>query len=228
MNSNPLLTKLRGYLSRSLFFTISIWMPKTFILMSRHKTCIHHLVQDQHTEMRSRIVVELVVHEHFYLSDKMSVVVAQHSDFFQVEKLTPEAVQKLYRREVQHVTKPGTYMGMWQMQAVASVLQTSLQSVYPEYGGYTVRPHYHRVLHARTMDCRATEGSSTKTPDCIPGIMWTRVMGKDKPPTGWLPNHFVACLPSRRPHVGRKRQASHDNDIRSFFAKRPKLNNFVL
>jgi hypothetical protein len=46
---------------------------------------------------------------------------------------------------------------------------------------------------------------------------------KDRPASGWLPNHFVVCLPDETQGTPRKRPAG--TDIRSFFTKFPKSDN---
>lgn len=101
--------------------------------------------------------------------------------------------------------------------AAASVLQTDLHSVYPENAGFNIRQYYHRVLHARSSE------RGLETPPPLPGIMWTRLNGKDLPAATWSPNHFVACLPSSEPDVaveGYKRKSS--GNLFDYFSKQPK------
>jgi phage gp37-like protein len=54
--------------------------------------------------------------------------------------------QRIFEQEVYEVRKPGTYMGAWQMAALANVLSTSIRSVYLLYGGQTVRKDLNRTF----------------------------------------------------------------------------------
>ena len=166
--------------------------------------------------MRARIVMELCLHEEFYLSDHNAAKTwASFSEYYTTETLTSERVRQLFRKEVQAATALGSYLGVWPFQAVASVLQVPLMSVYPEYGGKTVCQDLHRQFQPRV--------SAATTVRQNPSIMWSRLQGKDRPASGWLPNHFVVCLPDETQGTPRKRPAG--TDIRSFFNKFPKSDN---
>ena len=102
--------------------------------------------ESQYEEMRARIIVELAAHEEFYLDSNClqdpdsSVKVpslteeyASRSDEYLIEDLTPAAIKTIFRKEVQRITKPGVYMGIWQLHAVASVLGSKLVSACPHF-----------------------------------------------------------------------------------------------
>ncbi|KAL8616788.1 hypothetical protein ACOMHN_017825 [Nucella lapillus] len=193
-----------------------------------------------HEEMRVRIVFELCLNKAYYctlgpLSNPDSSTTAtsdrqeQHSlaaqyatfssHWSQGEELNQQTVNLVFEREVLAAVEGGTYMGAWQMHAVASILGAEVFSVYPEYGGHTVRHLLNKKLSPRSKIV-----SSAKSV----GIMWTHVEGKNEPPATWKPNHFVVCLPGqqRQPSgstegrtvkVGSKRK--NNADIRSFFKK---------
>lgn len=64
---------------------------------------------------------------------------AMFSEFFSGENLKDLAVQRIFEKEVFSIRKSGTYMGAWQMAALANVLNRPVRSVYPLYGGQTVK-----------------------------------------------------------------------------------------
>lgn len=184
--------------------------------------------EDWFGEMRARIVIELVLNEDFYLTDDnlssttpgLSKFYAQYSDEYNLEVLTPGTIRHIYRKEAQAVAVNRTFMGIWQLHAVASILKTEVLSIFPTYGGHNVRCHLHRPLQPRT----PAASTSRNNPSQIPGIMWTRTSGKELPEKLWRPNHFVACLPGTPSHpreLSRKRMKQNP-DIRSFFSKRIK------
>jgi hypothetical protein len=78
--------------------------------------------------------------------------------------------------------KPRTYMGIWQLFGISSILQMPVFSVYPEVGDSLVRRDLHRLIQPRTRKC-----------DDIAYIMWSSTR-KDMIPSNWLPNHFVVVL----------------------------------
>ena len=205
--------------------------------------------QDFYEEMRARIVVELSAHRDFYLDSKnlegvpvtsatcsdsdhpqdLTKTYASYSDHFNLEVLTPGAIRQIFEAEVCKAAVPGSYMGIWQVHAVASILQTEMQSLYPEYGGQSVRKDLHKTLLPRNNSQLASGQEQTS----FPAILWSRVNGKDLPEVSWRPNHFVVCLPrgtDERQAVlqptpekteGKKRKVQSD-DIRAFFVKRSK------
>jgi hypothetical protein len=182
--------------------------------------------EDKHVEMRVRMTIELAIHDEFYLSDvslsdpnvpesvQWSTEYASYSQQFQRETLSPEGNRNIYHKEVTQSIVPGTYLGMWFLHAVSSILRTPIQSVYPQFGGQTVRKHLQRQIYPRI---------GAHNTGNLPTIMWSRLHGKDLAEERWHPNHFVVCLPGpRRPNPSQKRKASGPHDIRDFFTKRPK------
>ncbi|XP_070178222.1 vertnin-like [Littorina saxatilis] len=170
--------------------------------------------EEHHLEMRVRIVIELAVNKAHYLSYPVARFCAQYSDQYHGEVLSDLAVERIYEAEIFDACRPGTYMGFWQMLAVSSVLQVSLWSVYPQYGGYTVRHHLHQIITPRTAPMEAGQ-------PIVHGIMWTHTQGKHLPASQWSPNHFVVCLPTN--YV--QRQESKDVQQESSTMK---LGDFVL
>ena len=90
--------------------------------------------EDNHFEMRGRIVDELVRHEEDYLDNKIltkgshpsahdniAVQFAMFSEYYSNEKLTDVAVHRIFRAEVLEMCRSGKYMGSWQIAALANV-----------------------------------------------------------------------------------------------------------
>jgi len=55
-------------------------------------------------------------------------------------------ILNVFRAEVMHVLKNCAFTGIWSFFAAADVLGIRLLSVYPTYGGGTVRQDLHRVI----------------------------------------------------------------------------------
>lgn len=155
-----------------------------------------------HEEMRARIVAELVLHEECYLDPEylrsgvnlsnreaanLLPAFTMYSDEYRAgDHITPVVTQRVYREEVLNATNLGQYMGIWQIFAMASVLQALVFSVYPQKGNPSVRKHLHRLIYPRR---RATEDTFV--------IMWTSTREHLRQ---WMPNHFVPVLPMQNRH----------------------------
>ena len=100
-----------------------------------------------------------------------------------------EDMKNLFQNEVMNCRCPGAYMSMWGIHGLSSVLGVPVQSVYPLYGDFNVRKDLHRVVQPRI--CRQSEMNTSQ--ESLPTIMWTSCLGKDKPASTWVPNHFVVC-----------------------------------
>eukprot|EP00745_Piridium_sociabile_P001251 TRINITY_DN1076_c0_g1_i2.p1 TRINITY_DN1076_c0_g1~~TRINITY_DN1076_c0_g1_i2.p1 ORF type:complete len:279 (-),score=36.63 TRINITY_DN1076_c0_g1_i2:635-1471(-) len=118
-----------------------------------------------------------------------------------------------------------TYMGMWQVHAVSSILKNPLLSIYPQFAGHNVRCHLNTLVVPRSA------AYMPKNP--TPGIMWSHIHGKKAPEISWRPNHFVVCLPGETSKtkcqkqaptkLGKRKSISGEDDIRSFFTKCKKM-----
>jgi len=155
--------------------------------------------EENHLEMRTRIIDELVRHEDNYLDENMlmngcnssanrnvAATFAMFSENYYTQQLTGVAVQRIFRAEVIDLCQSGRYMGAWQMSALANVLKTAVVSVYPLYGGKTIRDD----LHRRFPPFRMSEQDKAKEVY----IMWSNINGANIPEIDWQPNHFVPLL----------------------------------
>ena len=177
--------------------------------------------QNQHEELRARIVVELAAHEEFYLESKnlgadlqglgptdLAKNYCQHSPHCQTSQLDAESVRSIFRQEVCSVAKKGVWMSIWEVHAIASILGKRLMSIYPQLTSIypnlskdsesSVRSELHRTLLPR-------ESSSSPEAVPLPAIMWTR-MGGLRPGEIWATDHFVPCLPLSQSETGSQPQ----------------------
>ncbi|XP_076452698.1 uncharacterized protein LOC143288233 [Babylonia areolata] len=155
--------------------------------------------EDHHLEMRMRIAIEMALHSGHYLSPDLSshvqdlpLICAQYSDCFKNEILTRQTIEGIFYKEVTKTVISGTYLGLWQLYAVCSVLAVPVFSIYPQYGGHTARCHLHHLIQPRRPKASPETGISF-------GIMWSNTSGRALAATVWKPNHFVACLPAPVP-----------------------------
>ncbi|CAG2254553.1 unnamed protein product [Mytilus edulis] len=98
------------------------------------------------------------------------------------ERLSLRKVEMVYQKEVMKITKNRSYMGIWQLFSLSSILCRPLFSVYPMLGNPNVRNDLHRLILPRQ-----NIGLETAY------VMWTTTR-TDMNETNWVPNHFVAAL----------------------------------
>ena len=101
--------------------------------------------------------------------------------------LTDCDIDQLYKKEVADVIRPGAFCGMWQLHAVASILRTRIDSLYPGQGA--PEQDLNRVLIPRE--------SSTGDAATLHRILWTNTTNSNLAPW-WEPNHFVPVYPEEQ------------------------------
>ncbi|XP_071122434.1 uncharacterized protein [Mytilus edulis] len=154
--------------------------------------------EEDHQEFRVRIILELVANEDLYLNDdylssalelniktrQLSKQFAMYSsEYIPGDVLTPAAVRRVFRKEVLDITKINSFMGIWQLFAIASVLNSRVISVYPQLGSPVVRKDLNRLIMPRNINHEDTIK-----------IMWSSTR-QDLTMQHWIPNHFVPLLP---------------------------------
>ena len=146
-----------------------------------------------HVEARVRIVMELVLNYHSYLDDvflksgisgectSRSSAYAMFSNYYNAgSRLTSDKIHELFQTEIMKSIKPETYLGIWAIHAVSSLLGAPVMSVYPGLGSVTadlnriVMPRQHRYQNMFY-------------------IMWTSTNNGERT-SWWNPNHFVPLL----------------------------------
>ena len=104
--------------------------------------CFHD--QSHHIEMRVRLVYELVLNAHYYLSNRhmsrgASIVhrssgpvqqVAMYSSSYNPQERLD--VRKVFCAEVLDIAHEGSYCGLWQLAAASNVLRRPILSIYPD------------------------------------------------------------------------------------------------
>jgi hypothetical protein len=155
--------------------------------------------EDFHKEMRVRIIMEFALHQETYLDSvylsrgldhhdaKLPTIYGMYSGEHVPCTQQEDWVRTIFYQELLTISKGSRDMGIWQLHALATVLGTPIQSVYPQYGGYNVRKHLHRLILPRNPPAESTIQAV---------IMWTRTTGKAVAPHMWSPNHFVVCVPN--------------------------------
>ncbi|WAR14789.1 hypothetical protein MAR_004894 [Mya arenaria] len=98
-------------------------------------------------------------------------------------EMTNENIKSIYRKEILSITKDKSFMSIWQVHALSSVLKTPIQSVYPELGNRNVRKDMHKLI-------KPVSGTNKEPPVFV---MWTSNRD-DMTPLHWVPNHFVPLL----------------------------------
>lgn len=149
-------------------------------------------------EIRARIIRELIISKSKYLdytylrkgvditdteAQKLPAEYAMFSEYYEMEHMSEKNIENVFEKEVLSICKKGVYMGIWQIFALANVLQSNIYSVYPKLGNPNVRKQLHRRILTDTKETTNTYF-----------IMWSTTRD-DMTTTHWVPNHFVVLLP---------------------------------
>lgn len=144
--------------------------------------------QGNHKEMRLRTVVELATNSGFYLQQKDigRRIAAQEQVFLQNSgekdvKIDQNMLKTEFEIDVLDTAKLSTRASDWHLQALGTVLNRQVQSVFPECGAAVAREYYNALFRPRLFD-------PNKEPV---KIMWTRTGGDITP---FIPNHFVPLI----------------------------------
>ncbi|KAL3876458.1 hypothetical protein ACJMK2_034302 [Sinanodonta woodiana] len=151
------------------------------------------------TEIRARIIIEQTLYEEYYLQENylknglddppkfdIKKAFAMYSDEYKhgTDRLKDKTtLQEIYERKVMKIRKRSTYMGIWQIFALSSVLQQKVFSIYPKLGNVNVRKDLHKIIHPRVNVCE----------NRILYIMWTSTRS-DMTRGHWLPNQPVLLI----------------------------------
>ena len=180
--------------------------------------------EENHIEMRVRIIAEMVRNKNWYLLDSSKRQYAQFADNVQptdnLKYIT--GVEAVFNRCVTRFTEAGQWGEMWHLMALANVLHCKVFSVYPDLIG-TTRDHH---LFHREIEPRFKKSSESIR------IMWTTLSCNTLNDNWWSPNHFVACaedsnqktLSQGTPTPNRKRNFTLDQ----FIITKPKVNRLFL
>ena len=149
--------------------------------------------EENHEEMRARIVFELAVNLQQYVDPK--IISADSLKTFGMisglaEGCPGNSPESILKKELLDIVHPNKYMGVWQIFAIANILKMTIKSIYPMRGPEFIRKHLHRNI--------IPNGARHKQCDENVGILWTSMSDDFQAgPAGWTPNHFVVCLPAQ-------------------------------
>ncbi|VDI30724.1 Hypothetical predicted protein [Mytilus galloprovincialis] len=90
-------------------------------------------------------------------NNSLAKTFAFYSDEYANEVLSNGEIERLYEREVLKICKNKSYMGIWQVFALASVLCRPIYSVYPNLGNPNVRRDLHRMIQPREIKSKETK-----------------------------------------------------------------------
>ncbi|XP_012941528.1 uncharacterized protein LOC106012614 [Aplysia californica] len=136
--------------------------------------------QDHHVEVRVRIIIEQVLNKSRYLCPDQNNLdfLCTLSDHYS------DDVVSTYRSEVLDICRLGTYMGMWQLKAVANVFAARVVSVYPAMGQQCFREFYNVQLDP-DLSCNSA---------ILLTVFWSSLR-EDMNESYWVANHVVPLLP---------------------------------
>ena len=148
--------------------------------------------QEYHHDIRIRIALDLINNKNMYLDSAfLSRGLSDKSDM-----PTPEIYLKLslglleleedilhyYNQDIDEVLEKGTYMGIYQLFALANVLRRPIRSIYPAKGPVHIHHHVNRLILPMELEN-----------DEPVNVMWSST--RDLPDEHWVANHFVILLP---------------------------------
>ena len=134
--------------------------------------------------MLIRLVKEMIDFEEYYITRYKNFAV--YATYFAPGmNLTKIRDIKIYQNEIEAAGRDKVELGMFHIVAYAEVLGRRIYSVFPQYGGYTVRKDCHTKLDPRII-------STVASPVYV---MWTSISGMRVPAKEWKANHFVTLLP---------------------------------
>lgn len=103
-------------------------------------------------------------------------------EYMHDKRLSIDVIKDIYRREIKKITKEKTYIGIWQIHSLASVLKIPICSIYPDHGNPVVRGHLNRIVYPRNPESAI-----------VANILWTTTR-IDMNNNYWVPNQFVPVL----------------------------------
>ena len=152
-----------------------------------------------HLELHARLVVEGVLNKHLYLNDNilergasyihakadLSTIFTTYSDYYMPgQQPTDDSIECIYCLEIHSIAKEGTYLGLWQLAQLASVLGIPVHMIYPIRGESAIRNDFNRMFFPVSYNANGQDDDPLV-------IMWTGLQ------RGGVPNHFIPLLLSK-------------------------------
>ena len=117
---------------------------------------------EKHVELRVRMIVEGVTNMKNYLSDEclqhgaihfhgnadLPTVFTTFSEYYTPgQKLTEESITNIYCMEMHSIARLGSYLGLWQLVQLSSVLGIPVHMIYPLRGeSFNIRNDFHHMF----------------------------------------------------------------------------------
>ena len=150
--------------------------------------------EEYHHDIRIRIALELIMNKTLYLDSAylcrgvVDTCGMPSPELFL--KLScglvdlSESVSYYYNQDINDILKKDSYMGIYQLFALASVLRRPIQSIYPDKGVLGLHKFFNRLILPNEIDCQ----------DPV-YIMWCSTRDESLTSEYWIANHFVTLLP---------------------------------
>ena len=162
--------------------------------------------EKRYTEMRCRIVMELVRNKTIYLKlshinqcldpnfnaaearDLLKTYCMFSEQYIPGTRTTRSTIVNVFEQEVMSICENQKFMGIWQIFALSSLLHCRLFSVYPDLGS---------ALYRITLN-RLVQPIENRHDNVLAGVVWTSTRN-DMTGRNWIPNHFVPLIPVSKP-----------------------------
>ena len=156
-----------------------------------------------YTELCVRTLCELVLHKDFYLQPSIVSILDPEGNEISKRALVAtsarydmaftstssascnsEMPKMVLRMDCLETPKDGVDSNMWHVYGLASVLNRTITSMYPEKN-VGIRPLFNKIVHPRVQ-----RSDQIGVPLII---LWTRTIESCQQHNAWSPNHFVPC-----------------------------------
>ena len=122
--------------------------------------------------------------------------------------LNDDMIKSIFQMELRKIKVNYSFMGMWQIHALSSVLKVPIYSIYPHKSSPEISRDLNRLVLLR-------QSSSNMKPVYI---FWTTTRDSEMVCEHWAPNHFLPCIPIDENSVYSPRTiniSGHQNDLPS-------------
>ena len=176
-----------------------IWIPGDGNCFTRSVGKGYSGTEDMHVELRARIVIKGILNKSHYLDsecmnrgansarlcENLPEVYSKYSDYYvNGQRITENTVDYIYTQEIHECSRLGSFMGLWQFAQAATVLNTPIQSVFPECGDPLMRQDFNRTFFPLNYNPKSQVEPIR--------LLWTSTHKES-----CELNHFVPLLPKR-------------------------------
>ncbi|XP_052073589.1 uncharacterized protein LOC127711546 isoform X2 [Mytilus californianus] len=165
--------------------------------------------ETDHQEIRARIVIEMCLHVEKYTSNEylnrgidlpkkeaenLRKSYTMFSEQYTAgDKITNAVINRVYQAEALEAVKSGNFMGIWQLFALSSCLNSVIDSIYPKMGYCLPKLTLHREILPRANIVQMDNQAKFV-------VMWSSTR-TDMTRENWIPNHFVPLIPPYQSNI---------------------------